>query len=329
MFRMRPNRSYSWWLATLLATFALIGLADGQALAAKDYPTKPIKFIIPFGAGGSADIEGRLIAKALGRILGGTVVPINKTGAGGAITYTFVKNAKPDGYTLAWNSTSILTTTNIGNVPYRYSALEQVARTHIIDQPLVVRADAPWKTFQELVSWAKENPGKLKIGNAGTGSSTHITALAIDKDAGLKAVHVPLGIKRRNAALLAGEVDAIVAPLTGVYSIVKGKKARLVVFPSGKRNPIFPDVPTMKDLGYPTVVELFRGVSVTKGTPMSIVRKLERALEKAVEDPAFVKLSKQRGFRIEYQNREQFLKFLEENDRFIAQILKEAGLIKK
>lgn len=307
---------------TLVASLTLLGVSAG----AQEYPTKSINFIIPFGAGGSADVEGRLIARAVSEVLGQRVIPINKPGGGGAITYTYVKNAAPDGYILAWNSTSVLTTTNLGNVPFRYSAMDYVARTHFIDQPLVVRADAPWRTLEDFVADAKRNPGKLKIGNSGTGSSTHVTAVAIATDTGIDVIHVPLGIKRRNAALLGGEVDAITAPLTGVVSIVKGGKARLLALPSEERNPVFPNVPTMKELGYPTVFTLFRGISAPKDTPKAVLAKLEGAVRKAVQDPDFVRLAKQKGFRISFLGRRDFERFLIENDRFVREILKKAGL---
>lgn len=137
--------------AVFTATVAAIAISfTGAALA--EYPEKPIQFVISFGAGGGADIEGRLLAKEMSTILGQPVVAVNKPGGGGAIAYTFVKNAKPDGYTVAWNSTSILTTTNIGNVPFDHDALTPVGQVEFQPMPFVVKADSRWKSFKDFAA---------------------------------------------------------------------------------------------------------------------------------------------------------------------------------
>jgi tripartite-type tricarboxylate transporter receptor subunit TctC len=124
---------------TLAAGLGLsVALVAGAAFGG-EFPEKPIQFIIPFGAGGGADIEGRLLAKEMGKVLGVKLVPVNKVGGGGARTYTHVKNAAPDGYTVAWNSTSILTTTNIGNVPFEHSALAHIGRVEWQPMPFAVK----------------------------------------------------------------------------------------------------------------------------------------------------------------------------------------------
>ena len=248
----------------------LIGLGVAAALAwpaAAEYPERAIQFVLPFGAGGGADIEGRLLAKEMSKVLGQPVVPVNKPGAGGAVTYTYVKNAKPDGYTVAWNSTSILTTTNIGNVPFKHTALDHIGRVEYQPMPFTVRADAPWKTFKDFVADCKANPGKYKISNSGTGSATHLAALALVNATGCKVIHLPMGIKRRNASVLSGEGDAMVAPLTGALRLVKARKLRFLVIPSESRNPVIGDVPTARELGFDAALDLFRGLSVPKGTP--------------------------------------------------------------
>ena len=178
--------------------FAAVAGAFAVAPALADtYPSKPIEFIIPFGAGGGADIEGRLLAKEMGKVLGTNIVPINKPGAGGAVTYTYVKGAKPDGYTVAWSSTSILTTTNIGNVPFKHDALEHIGRVEWQPMPFVVKASSPWKSFKDFVKDCKANPGKYKISNSGTGSGTHVISIGVMDAAGCKVTHLPVGIKRR------------------------------------------------------------------------------------------------------------------------------------
>ena len=143
-------------MKTTKTTFrGLIGLGVAAALAwpaAAEYPERAIEFVIPFGAGGGADIEGRLLAKEMSAVLGQPVVAVNKPGAGGAVTYTYVKNAKPDGYVVAWNSTSILTTTNIGNVTFEHSALDHIGRVEY--QPMATPTPRP--SGRAPRSWPKD-----------------------------------------------------------------------------------------------------------------------------------------------------------------------------
>lgn len=300
----------------------------GSAIAA-DYPTKPPQLLIPFGAGGSADTMGRMIAKATESALGQPIVAVNKPGAGGGIMYTAVKNARPDGYTLAWNSTGVLTVTNIGNVPFKHTAFENVCRIGYSALPIAVRADSPWKTFQEFVDYAKQNPSKVKIGNAGTGSATHMVPIVMETKMGLKLIHVPLGAKRRIPSLLGKEVDAICVPLPEVAPQVKAGKARVLIVPSEKRDPGFPDVPTLKEMGYDIVVELFRGISVPKGTPREVIDKLAAAFKKGSEDPAFRAFSKKVSFNVSYMDKDEFDRYIGPMNEMIAQVMEEAGLKKK
>ena len=169
---------------------ATVMMVSGQAQA--EWPSKPIEFIIPFGAGGGADIEGRLIAKAMSKELGQPVVPINKPGGGGAITYTYVKNSKPDGHTLAWNSTSILTTTNIGNVPFDYTAMDHIGQVAQQPVPFVVKKSARWNTLKEFMAECKAKPKTLKVAFAGFGSATHLAGVAMTQLSGCKPIMLPV-----------------------------------------------------------------------------------------------------------------------------------------
>ena len=147
------DRKMSCGVLTLILILRVSFAVFREGQAEESYPAKHIDFLIPFGAGGG-------------------------------IIYTALKNSKADGYTVGWNSTSILTTTNIGNVPFSYEAFEYVCRVGFTSMPIAVLADAPWKTFEEFINYAKQNPGKIKIGNAGTGSATHLTAVIIEKKTG-------------------------------------------------------------------------------------------------------------------------------------------------
>jgi len=310
-------------IAGVAAAFAVAGFGT---LAKAEFPDHAIQFIIPFGAGGGADIEGRLLAQEMSKILGVAVVPVNKPGSGGAVTYTYVKNAKPDGYTIAWNSTSILTTTNIGNVNFKHDALDHLGRVEYQPMPFAVKSNAPWKTFGDFVAACKKAPGTLKVANSGTGGATHVAAIALENAMGCKVIHLPVGIKRRNATVLSGEADAMVAPLTAAINLTKAKKIRLLVIPSAKRNPVIPDVPTAKELGFDAELDLFRGLSVPKGTPPAIKAKLAKAMAMAAKSAPFMALAKKKGFTVDPMGVSDFEAMLAEQDKKVVMIMKGAGL---
>lgn len=311
-------------LLLLALIVALPGLASAQAA----YPSKPIELIIPFGAGGSADIEGRIIAKAVEKLLGVPMVPINRPGAGGALAYTHVRNAPPDGYAVVWNSTALLTAANLGTLDFSWDALDHVARVSIQAMPLAVRADAPWKTFQDFLAHAKANPGKVRIGNAGHGSATHFAALAATEAAGIKVIHAPLGSGKRIASLLRGEVEMISAPTPEVAAQARAGEVRILAVPSEAPDPSFPGMPTLKQLGVPVAMELFRGFSVPKGTPPAVVQKLADAFQKAAQDVSFKEAGEKGGFVVAVQGPDEFRKYLAEQNAFIADLVKKAGLKK-
>lgn len=312
----------------ILAAALCVIITTPFAAMAEDYPSKPVSMLIPFGAGGSADLMGRALASGSEAALGQSIVAINRPGAGGGIMYTALKNAAPDGYTIGWNSTSILTSTNIGNVPFKYTAFDQVCRIGFTGMPIVVRSDSNWKTLQEFVDYAKKNPGKIKIGNAGTGSGTHLTAVLFEKAAGIQVIHVPLGAKRRVPSLLGGEVEAICVPLPEAAPQVLAGKFRILAMSTEDRDPTYKDVPTMKELGYPVVMELFRGISVPAGTPEAVIAKLEAAFKKGAQDPGFVGLANKNGFNISFMGRAEFEKYMADQNETVAKAMKLAELVK-
>ncbi len=315
------KRHFLW---AMTAFCLVLGLTIPPAWAA--YPEKAIDLVIHMAAGSAPDIEGRVFAAEMAKVLGKPVVPINKPGGGGAVSYTQVYNSAPDGYSLAWNSMSILTCTNIGNVPFDFDALEHVGQ--IMTQPmlLAVKGDAKWKTAKELIADAKKNPQTIKMASAAIGSSTHLVTLALQQYAGIEVVMVPLGAVRMLAGLLAGEVDTNTTVSSMIIDMVKAKKVRVLMNSGEERMSTYPDAPTMKELGYDVVLDLFRGVSVPKGTPPEIKAKLYDAMVKVSKTTAMKNLSAKTGLEIKMRNGADFTKYLYERDKQIKDILKKAGL---
>ncbi len=319
------KKTFTFGIVTILVALLCFG---SMAIGGDPYPKKAVKFFIPFGAGGSADVMGRALAQASENSFGQPFVPINKPGAGGGIMYTALKGSNPDGYTVGWNSTSVLTSTNIGNVPFKYNAMDHVCRIGFTAMPIAVLSKSQWKTFAEFVAYTKKNPGKIKIGNAGTGSATHLTAVLIEKELGLKVIHVPLGAKRRVPSLLGGEVEAICVPLPEVAPQAMAGKARILVMPTAKRDPSFPGIPTLKERGHPVIIELFRGISVPKGTPVDAIQKLETAFRAGAMDPKFMDIAKKKGFNISFMGQNEFGNYLKKQNKVIADAYRVAGLVK-
>jgi len=309
---------------TVLGTAAAALMMAGQANAA--WPEKSIEFVIPFGAGGGADIEGRMIAKAMSAELGQPVVPVNKPGGGGAITYTYVKNSKPDGYTIAWNSTSILTTTNIGNVPFDYTALDHIGQVAEQPVPFVVKGDARWNTLKDFMDECKAKPKSLKIAFAGFGSATHLAGVAMSQLSGCTPIMLPVKAPDRRKMILSGETDAAVDIFFVPLKFVKSGKMKFLAISSGTRDPAAPNVPTAKELGMDMEFDLFRGLSVAKGTPQDIKDKLEAAMIKAADSKAFSSRMKKLKLTLKPMGQKEFGAKLAKANANIVSIMAKAGM---
>ena len=309
-------------LSLTLGLAAMLPVPDARG----DFPDQPIEFVIPFAAGGGADIEGRMLAEEMSKILGVPVVPVNRSGAGGAVAYTYVKNATPDGYTVIWNSTSILTVTNLGNVPFQHDALDHIGRVEYQPMVFAISSRAPWGDFNAFIEDCKANPSEFTVSNSGTGSGTHLGALLLMSAAGCEVVHLPIGIQRRNGSLLSGESDAMVAPLTGAISLARANRFRLLVTLSSGRNPVIPEVPSAAELGIDAEFDLFRGLSVPKNTPLDVKAQLADAMARAGTSAAFMELAEEVGFTIDPLPVEAFEALLLIEDAKVKAILRDAGL---
>lgn len=305
----------------------VLGLGLSASLAVAQYPERTIEFVIPFDAGGGADIEGRLLAEEMSEVLGVTVVPVNRPGAGGALAYSYVNDAEPDGYTVMWTSTSILTITNLGNVPFGYDAFDHIGRVE--HQPLVfaVGADSPWSDIDSLARDCSEGDRPVRVANSGTGSTTHLGALALMQEIGCEAVHLPIGTRRRNATVLSGEADAMVAPLTGALSLFRAGRLKLLASLGAERNPIIPDVTTARELEIDVEFDLFRGLSVPKGTPADVQARLADAMTRAASSEAFRRLADDLGLTVAPLTMGPFEALLQREDVTVRSIIQSTGTL--
>ena len=318
---MRPIASH------ILA--ATVMLAASPALAQQFPQHKPVEMTVMFGAGSAADVTARYLADGMAKNLNVPVPVVNRSGGGGAIGYNHVKQQKPDGHSIIWNSNSISTNYHSGILQFDYTAFDAVARVSVETPVIAVRADAPWKTLQELVDYAKANQGKVRIGNSGSGSHTHFASSALFITGGAKVIDVPFGEGQAVVNLLGSRIEGVVQLPAAVVPHVKSGDLRVLAVLGSKRDPIFPDVATAKELGYPVALDMWRGIAVPKGVPKPIIARLEEAIKHTVESSAFSEAGKAIGFTPAYLPADQFGRLIAGDDARLAGVMADLGLKKQ
>jgi tripartite-type tricarboxylate transporter receptor subunit TctC len=269
---------------TLLACGAALCCAPSFAQGA--WPERPVKFIVPYTAGGATDIVTRLIAQKVTDDTTWTFVVDNRAGGAGKIGLDMVAKSKPDGYTIGMGQTANLAINPTMFPKMPYDALKDFMPVAVVaSQPvaLVVRADAPWKNLAELVAAAKAKPGELKQALAATGTLGHMAGELLAKKAGFKVLNVPYkGAAPAITDLLGGQTDFMFATPQAALSMIKGGKLRALAVTSAKRLPVMPDVPTVAD-SYKGFEALdWKAIVAPAGTPPEIVKKLNAAVDKAL-----------------------------------------------
>ncbi len=275
---------------------SLIAASVAFSASAAGYPEKPITFVVPYSAGGSSDTLVRGMQPFIEKAMGATIVPKNVEGGGGAVGLSqALFSSKADGYTVTLPSNAIFGLEGLGNVPWKYQDFDTIARIITEDYSITVRGDAPWKTLDEFIDHVKANPGKVKMGFSGFGSSTHIVAAAFADKFGLEFQYVPYkGGSKTVAATMGGHIDVNTHHPAETKSGVEAGKLRVLATMGEKRSNLYPDVPTMKELGHDWVVNQWRGISVPKGVPDEVKAAWEKALKAAAADPEFQKFVTER-----------------------------------
>ena len=310
-------------LVCLVSIVLLVASSEAQDA----YPgKKPIEFVVLFPAGSSADVTARLLAEGMARQLGSQIVVVNRPGGGGAVGYRYSAAQAPDGYHLVWNSNSISTTYHTGMLPFDYRAFTPVARVQNETPLLFVRGEAPWKSLRDIVQYAKANPGRLTVGNSGTGSHTHFSSVWLFKAAGAQVTDVPFNAAQVVPGLLGGHVDSVLQLPGALAGQVQSGVVRALVALSSARDPFFPQVPTAREQGVNAVAELWRGVAVPKGTPPRIVARLEEAVRKTVESAEFTRATEKLLVAPAFLPASEFGKLIAKEDAEIAQSVKALGL---
>jgi len=282
-------------LAGSLAILALAGAASAQAA----WPERPITMVVPFPPGGPTDLVARVLAKQLTDQLGQTVVVENKGGANGNIGMQYAAAAKPDGYTVLYNTSSIALSPNL----YRSLAFDPVkdfapvSSTAVIPLVLLVHPSVPAQDTRTFVQYAREHPGKLSYGSAGAGNVTHLGALLLLRSLEIDAVHVPYrGSAPAMTDLVGGQVQFMTNTLNDSLGFIREGKLRALAVTSGTRSEQLPDVPTVAETVVPGFeMGAWQGVVVPAGTPAPIIDKLNAEIRRALQSPEMTKQLKAQG----------------------------------
>ncbi len=316
---------------TIVAATSAFFLIAATALAlGQQFPGgRPVEMTVMFGAGSAADVTARHLADGMAKVLGVPVPVVNRTGGGGAIGYSHVQQQKPDGHSIIWNSNSISTNYHSGILPFDYTAFDAVARVSVETPALAVRADAPWKTLKEFIDHAKANPGKVRIGNSGTGSHTHFSSSALFITGGAKVIDVPFGEGQAVVNLLGSRIEGVVQLPAALVAHVKSGDLRVLAVLGSRRDPIFPDVPTADELGYAVTLDMWRGIAVPTGAPKPIVASLQDAIKRTVDSPGFKDAGKAIGYVPAYLGADDFGRLIASDDAKLAKVMTDLGLKKK
>jgi tripartite-type tricarboxylate transporter receptor subunit TctC len=314
-----------------LAALLILGISIGDGQAQK-FPDRPMTIICPWGAGGGTDAVARMLGVLMEKDLGQPVNIVNRTGGSGAVGHTAGATAAADGYTMTITTVEITMMHWMGLAQLTYKDIRGVALVNIDPAGVNVKIDAPWKNLKELLDYAKANPGKLKASGTGKGGIWDLSRAGMLKTAGIPVDAIPW-VPSNGAApglqeMLAGGVHVVPCSLPEAYSLIEAKKVKALAIMADQRAELFPEVPTLKELGINWAMGAWRGITVPKGTPSDVVAVLEKSIEKAMGNDMFKKFMKDKGYGILWKRSAEFDKFLAEEDEIKGKIMKEAGLTK-
>lgn len=302
----------------------------GAATASEDYASifkKSIEFICPWAAGGGADGNARQIGAVVGELTGQTVTVSNQTGGSGAVGFSAIMNADPDGNTIGIITAELNTLPPQGLVTFTYEDMYPLIRLCTLPSVVAVPADSPFETLDDLVSYAKENPGKLKVGTVGTGSIWHICAAKFMKAADIEMTTVPYdGASSAATAMLAGEIDVTTTELSVSHAYVQSGDMRILGIMTDERLEDYSEYPTCKEQGYDCVGGSFQGMFCPNDVPDDVKAAWEALLTDAYNSDAYQTYCKNAGMVPAYLNHADWEAFLADDLTTVTSLMKDLGL---
>jgi tripartite-type tricarboxylate transporter receptor subunit TctC len=316
---------------TLLGTAAgfLAANVGVEAFAQTDWPTRLVRLVSPYGAGGANDISLRILAEQLGRSLGQQFIVENKPGAGTRVANELVARAAPDGYTFLYAAAPFATAEALfGKLNYDRKGFQPVAMAVVAPIFLIVNAQAPFKNLQELIAYGKSKPDGLTFGSPGAGSQPHLAAELLFRDAGVKGLNVPFrGDNMAYTELLAGRIDATLTAISTALPHIQSGALRVLGVASAERSAIYPDAPTLHEQGFPNVVAAgWYGFMAPAATPQAIVDRLQAEIVRALADPEVKQKLLVQGLEARSGSAAEFGKFIDDETRKWSALIREAGL---
>lgn len=294
-----------------LFVICLVFLSGTMAFA-DDYPTKPVKLIVPWGAGGGTDALMRVVAHFATKYLGQPMVVVNVPGVGGTLGARQGKDAKADGYTLTATHESVISSRIVGVSDFDYSDFIPIANMTLTPAMVAAQPDAPWNDMKDMIAAAKKNPGTIKFG-ATLGSTSHFFPLDIANQAGIEFKIVGYeGTAKRQAALLGGFIDLGESNPAAGKKYFEAKKLKPLGIATQERHELLPDVPTLQEQGVNVLFAVNRGVCVPLNTPQPIVEKLGAIFEKVSQDPEFIQKIGSLGSDVKYRDQAGYQAYIKE-----------------
>ena len=311
----------------LAALFALVSLP-----VAAQYPDKAVTMLAGYPPGGLVDVVARLMAEGMKTKFPKGITVVNRPGAAGAVAVAEMARSAPDGYTIVMTPHSALViAAQLQNLAYKTPDDYDPFVNLVSYYPMIaVRTESEYKTIEDLVADAKKNPGKLRVGSPGEGTSSHLNLEEFMRFTGTKMIHVPFqGWGQSSPALLGGHIEAVVAQPGDLRGPVDGKRMRVLVNFRPQRLPAFADVPTSKERGWDVANGVWYLFAAPKGTPAPVIKYLHDAAKAAIEDPKFAADMANRGIDVDYRTGSQFKADLWREYKLHTEILNRIGMLKK
>jgi tripartite-type tricarboxylate transporter receptor subunit TctC len=316
--------------ARLLAGLVILGLSTFiiSPSHAQTYPSQPIQMVITLAPGDTLDLTGRAISAEMAKVLNTSVIPLNKTGGAGTVGADFVAKGKKDGYTILYINSNIIYSyaANPQNVPYNpFQDLEPICLAVSVPLLLAVQPESPWKSFQELVSYMKQNPGKIRGSSTGVGSVGHFGYEVIRAETGAEINMIPYkGASPGLTALLGGHVEVAIPSFALVQPQLQAGKVRILL--TSKKIPSYPQIPTLTQLGYKRdMSSVWFGFFAPVGVPEASKKVLASALEKSIKSADVAKTVQTLGALEDYKSAGEFKKAMTEEYDLVKNLFKAAA----
>ena len=322
---LASRRQFIHSLAALAATPVLPTMAQAPAGA---WPQRPIELIVPFAAGGGTDVLARALAEVARKHLPQDLIVLNRAGASGAVGWTELANARPDGYKIGIITVELTMIPHMGLTKISSDAVLPVARLNADPATIAVRADSPYRSIEELIAVARKDEAAVRIGNAGPGSLGHLAAAALQDKAGVKFNHAPYrGANPAVLDLLGGHIEAVaVTPVEVATYVAAGKIRPLAIMAEQRIQAGWEAVPTLKERGIDLLIGGWRGLAVPRNTPDAVVQTLRKAMALTLKDPVLRETMAKQNMGEGYLDQPEFKAVIDRDNAVFKQLVDKLGI---